>query len=153
MEKPFPLAPALTPVTGPLTQGIHNMDFKAKNVSPLAPTIIDTPSVASTILCTDAEKGLLIPPTSSSAALQLFSSDTINQHQEPSNNQRKPPEAVVESPPGQPNWETLQEATARLLFMAIKWVKCLAPFQSLTLSDQVGFFPFLLGLLSFIKLL
>ena len=38
---------------------------------------------------------------------------------------------------GLPTWETLQEATARLLFVAIKWVKCLGPFQSLALSDQV----------------
>ena len=36
-----------------------------------------------------------------------------------------------------PNWETLQETSARLLFMAVRWVKCLAPFQTLSVRDQV----------------
>ena len=31
----------------------------------------------------------------------------------------------------------LQETTARLLFMAVRWVKCLAPFQTLSLRDQL----------------
>ena len=37
-----------------------------------------------------------------------------------------------------PDWATLQEASARLLFMAVRWVKCLGPFQTLSLSDQVS---------------
>lgn len=37
-----------------------------------------------------------------------------------------------------PNWETLQETSARLLFMAVRWVKCLAPFQTLSVRDQVS---------------
>lgn len=59
-----------------------------------------------------------------------------------------------------PNWETLQvtrldlffirirngltfqflvkETAARLLFMAVRWVKCLVPFQTLTPRDQVS---------------
>ena len=36
-----------------------------------------------------------------------------------------------------PTWESLQETTARLLFMAVKWVKCLVPFQTLSTKDQV----------------
>ena len=32
---------------------------------------------------------------------------------------------------------SLQETTARLLFMAVRWVKCLAPFQTLSLRDQL----------------
>ena len=35
-------------------------------------------------------------------------------------------------------WETLQETAARLLFMAVRWAKCLAPFQTLSSSDQVS---------------
>jgi nuclear receptor subfamily 2 group A len=38
-----------------------------------------------------------------------------------------------------PSWDTLQETTARLLFMAVRWVKCLAPFQTLSSRDQVRF--------------
>ncbi|XP_054742588.1 protein dissatisfaction [Anastrepha obliqua] len=34
------------------------------------------------------------------------------------------------------SWEMLQETTARLLFMAVRWVKCLMPFQTLTKNDQ-----------------
>lgn len=30
-----------------------------------------------------------------------------------------------------------QETSARLLFMAVRWVRCLAPFQALTASDQL----------------
>lgn len=30
-----------------------------------------------------------------------------------------------------------QETTARLLFMAVRWVRCLAPFQTLSKRDQV----------------
>ncbi|XP_067125859.1 nuclear receptor subfamily 2 group E member 1-like isoform X1 [Centruroides vittatus] len=33
--------------------------------------------------------------------------------------------------------ETVQEVTARLLFMVIRWVKCLPTFQTLSKSDQV----------------
>ena len=36
-----------------------------------------------------------------------------------------------------PSWENIQETAARLLFMAVRWVKCLAPFQTLSLKDQV----------------
>ncbi|TRY77397.1 hypothetical protein TCAL_00146, partial [Tigriopus californicus] len=36
-----------------------------------------------------------------------------------------------------PSWDTLQETSARLLFMAVRWVKCLAPFQTLSLKDQM----------------
>lgn len=35
-----------------------------------------------------------------------------------------------------PSWEILQETTARLLFMAVRWVRCLVPFQSLSKNDQ-----------------
>ncbi|XP_044584529.1 protein dissatisfaction-like isoform X2 [Cotesia glomerata] len=37
-----------------------------------------------------------------------------------------------------PTWEILQETTARLLFMAVKWVRCLVPFQTLFKDDQLG---------------
>ena len=36
------------------------------------------------------------------------------------------------------SWETLQETAARLLFMAVRWAKCLAPFQTLSSGDQVN---------------
>lgn len=36
-----------------------------------------------------------------------------------------------------PTWEVLQETTARLLFMAVRWVRCLAPFQTLSKDDQL----------------
>uniref|UniRef100_A0A1I8M8B3 Uncharacterized protein n=1 Tax=Musca domestica TaxID=7370 RepID=A0A1I8M8B3_MUSDO len=35
------------------------------------------------------------------------------------------------------SWEMLQETTARLLFMAVRWVKCLMPFQTLSRQDQI----------------
>ncbi|XP_049548368.1 protein dissatisfaction-like [Anopheles darlingi] len=35
-----------------------------------------------------------------------------------------------------PTWEILQETTARLLFMSVRWVRCLIPFQTLSKSDQ-----------------
>ncbi|XP_061396478.1 protein dissatisfaction-like [Musca vetustissima] len=35
------------------------------------------------------------------------------------------------------SWEMLQETTARLLFMAVRWVKCLMPFQTLSRADQI----------------
>lgn len=35
-----------------------------------------------------------------------------------------------------PSWEVLQETTARLLFMAVRWVRCLVPFQTLSKNDQ-----------------
>ncbi|XP_037912046.1 nuclear receptor subfamily 2 group E member 1 [Hermetia illucens] len=34
------------------------------------------------------------------------------------------------------SWEMLQETTARLLFMAVRWVRCLMPFQTLSKNDQ-----------------
>lgn len=34
--------------------------------------------------------------------------------------------------------ESVQEITARLLFMVIRWVKCLPTFQTLTKTDQVS---------------
>ena len=36
------------------------------------------------------------------------------------------------------SWENLQETAARLLFMAVRWAKCLAPFQTLSEGDQVS---------------
>ncbi|KAH0998462.1 hypothetical protein HUJ05_005209 [Dendroctonus ponderosae] len=39
--------------------------------------------------------------------------------------------------PLMPTWEMLQETTARLLFMAVRWVRCLAPFQTLSKNDQL----------------
>ncbi|XP_058447116.1 protein dissatisfaction-like isoform X1 [Malaya genurostris] len=44
-------------------------------------------------------------------------------------------------PPGSPGlrlptWEILQETTARLLFMSVRWVRCLIPFQTLSKNDQ-----------------
>ncbi|KPI92792.1 Photoreceptor-specific nuclear receptor [Papilio xuthus] len=36
-----------------------------------------------------------------------------------------------------PTWELLQETSARLLFMAVRWVRCLAPFQALAPGDQL----------------
>ncbi|XP_018318475.1 nuclear receptor subfamily 2 group E member 1 [Agrilus planipennis] len=36
-----------------------------------------------------------------------------------------------------PTWEILQETTARLLFMAVRWVRCLPPFQTLSKNDQL----------------
>ncbi|CAO1348729.1 unnamed protein product [Diamesa tonsa] len=38
--------------------------------------------------------------------------------------------------PRLPTWEFLQETTARLLFMAVRWVRCLVPFQTLSKTDQ-----------------
>uniref|UniRef100_A0A182JGE2 Uncharacterized protein n=1 Tax=Anopheles atroparvus TaxID=41427 RepID=A0A182JGE2_ANOAO len=35
-----------------------------------------------------------------------------------------------------PTWEILQETTARLLFMSVRWVRCLIPFQTLSKNDQ-----------------
>ncbi|XP_031623919.1 nuclear receptor subfamily 2 group E member 1 [Contarinia nasturtii] len=35
-----------------------------------------------------------------------------------------------------PTWEVLQETSARLLFMAVRWVRCLVPFQTLSKNDQ-----------------
>lgn len=36
------------------------------------------------------------------------------------------------------NRESVQEITARLLFMVIRWVRCLPTFQTLTKTDQVS---------------
>ncbi|XP_012286480.1 nuclear receptor subfamily 2 group E member 1 [Orussus abietinus] len=36
-----------------------------------------------------------------------------------------------------PTWEVLQETTARLLFMSVRWVRCLGPFQTLSKEDQL----------------
>ncbi|KAL6254974.1 hypothetical protein P5V15_014317, partial [Pogonomyrmex californicus] len=36
-----------------------------------------------------------------------------------------------------PTWEMLQETTARLLFMAVRWVRCLPPFQTISKDDQL----------------
>lgn len=41
------------------------------------------------------------------------------------------------SPHAAANRESLQEITARLLFMVIRWVKCLPTFQTLSKTDQV----------------
>lgn len=35
-------------------------------------------------------------------------------------------------------YDYFQETTARLLFMAVRWVRCLAPFQTLSKRDQVS---------------
>ncbi|XP_047988531.1 protein dissatisfaction isoform X4 [Leguminivora glycinivorella] len=48
---------------------------------------------------------------------------------------RPPPSAF--GAPLAPTWELLQETSARLLFMAVRWVRCLAPFQALTPADQL----------------
>ncbi|XP_028037793.1 photoreceptor-specific nuclear receptor [Bombyx mandarina] len=48
---------------------------------------------------------------------------------------RPPPSAF--GAPLAPTWELLQETSARLLFMAVRWVRCLAPFQALSPSDQL----------------
>ncbi|KAI8422619.1 hypothetical protein MSG28_006401 [Choristoneura fumiferana] len=48
---------------------------------------------------------------------------------------RPPPSAF--GAPLAPTWELLQETSARLLFMAVRWVRCLAPFQALAASDQL----------------
>lgn len=49
-----------------------------------------------------------------------------------------PPSATPHSPleVRLPTWEVLQETTARLLFMAVRWVRCLVPFQTLSKNDQ-----------------
>ncbi|XP_051173260.1 protein dissatisfaction-like isoform X2 [Leptopilina boulardi] len=44
------------------------------------------------------------------------------------------PSGIV--PSFNPTWEVLQEKTARLLFMVVQWVKCLAPFQAIPECDQ-----------------
>lgn len=44
--------------------------------------------------------------------------------------------STVPSPANLPSWEVLQETTARLLFMAVRWVRCLVPFQTLSKADQ-----------------
>ncbi|XP_069164432.1 protein dissatisfaction isoform X1 [Procambarus clarkii] len=38
--------------------------------------------------------------------------------------------------PFAPSWEIFQETTARLLFMMVRWIRSLAPFQTLSRSDQ-----------------
>ncbi|KAG7306053.1 hypothetical protein JYU34_008629 [Plutella xylostella] len=48
---------------------------------------------------------------------------------------RPPPGAF--GAPLAPTWELLQETSARLLFMAVRWVRCLAPFQALSSLDQL----------------
>ncbi|XP_041988451.1 protein dissatisfaction, partial [Aricia agestis] len=48
---------------------------------------------------------------------------------------RPPPNAF--GAPLAPTWELLQETSARLLFMAVRWVRCLAPFQALAPGDQL----------------
>ncbi|KAG7212981.1 hypothetical protein KM043_002321 [Ampulex compressa] len=45
------------------------------------------------------------------------------------------PTGTLQSP--SPTWEVLQETTARLLFMAVRWVRCLPPFQTLSKDDQL----------------
>ena len=50
-----------------------------------------------------------------------------------------PPVLPLSSIPTFPtSWENLQETAARLLFMAVRWAKCLAPFQTLSEGDQVS---------------
>ncbi|KAK6633734.1 hypothetical protein RUM44_004341 [Polyplax serrata] len=39
--------------------------------------------------------------------------------------------------PLSPSWEVLQETTARLLFTAVRWVRSLGPFQTLSRHDQL----------------
>ncbi|XP_035742918.1 photoreceptor-specific nuclear receptor-like [Vespa mandarinia] len=36
-----------------------------------------------------------------------------------------------------PSWEMFEEITARLLFMVVRWVRCLPPFQALPKDDQL----------------
>ncbi|XP_018026955.2 protein dissatisfaction-like [Hyalella azteca] len=38
--------------------------------------------------------------------------------------------------PFAPTWEIFQETTARLLFMMVRWIRSLAPFQTLSRQDQ-----------------
>ncbi|XP_068239925.1 nuclear receptor subfamily 2 group E member 1-like [Palaemon carinicauda] len=38
--------------------------------------------------------------------------------------------------PFAPSWDVFQETTARLLFMMVRWIRSLAPFQTLSRSDQ-----------------
>jgi hypothetical protein len=45
--------------------------------------------------------------------------------------------SLAASHPFPASWENLQESAARLLFMAVRWAKCLAPFQNLPQADQV----------------
>lgn len=47
-----------------------------------------------------------------------------------------PASNIWPSSAAQPTWEILQETTARLLFMAVRWVRCLVPFQTLSRPDQ-----------------
>ncbi|XP_030746012.1 nuclear receptor subfamily 2 group E member 1 [Sitophilus oryzae] len=47
------------------------------------------------------------------------------------------PTPTLAALPLTPTWEMLQETTARLLFMAVRWVRCLAPFQTLSKHDQL----------------
>ncbi|XP_055597206.1 protein dissatisfaction-like isoform X2 [Uranotaenia lowii] len=48
-----------------------------------------------------------------------------------------PPTLPLDSPVLKlPTWEILQETTARLLFMSVRWVRCLIPFQTLSKADQ-----------------
>ena len=37
-----------------------------------------------------------------------------------------------------PSWDLFHETTARLLFMVVRWVRGLAPYQTLSARDQVG---------------
>lgn len=64
----------------------------------------------------------LFPPPPAPAPAQLLSPPLL-------------PSALPSLPT---SWETLQETAARLLFMAVRWAKCLAPFQTLTSGDQVA---------------
>ncbi|MPC57045.1 Nuclear receptor subfamily 2 group E member 1 [Portunus trituberculatus] len=38
--------------------------------------------------------------------------------------------------PFAPSWDIFQETTARLLFMMVRWIRSLAPFQTLSRTDQ-----------------
>ncbi|XP_065226280.1 photoreceptor-specific nuclear receptor-like isoform X2 [Planococcus citri] len=49
-----------------------------------------------------------------------------------------PLESLSSQPPVlAPSWEILKEATARLLYSVVQWVRCLEPFQTLSQRDQV----------------
>ncbi|XP_040576737.1 LOW QUALITY PROTEIN: protein dissatisfaction [Lepeophtheirus salmonis] len=77
---------------------------------------------------------LSIPPASGSAILPPppplfpFFPSSVSKEDEESEH---PPSSFS------PTWPMLQETTARLLFMAVRWVKCLAPFQTLSSKDQL----------------
>ncbi|XP_023324316.1 nuclear receptor subfamily 2 group E member 1 [Eurytemora carolleeae] len=133
-----------TPLLLPTPQGLFSS--LNLNCSPSSPPNIPTfsftqSSLRSTLATLDKNRPIWpkFSDLSSSFALSspppLFSSHLSA----PTSHLASPP-APLSAPSAHPfpaSWETLQETAARLLFMAVRWARCLTPFQTLTQEDQV----------------